>query len=274
MIRSMLAAMAAVLLLLSAPGTANSGGRSIADLNWQFGPTEVQLQGGAIFAVPEGHAFLGEADTRIMQEMMQNLPTPGETMFAPESLAWFAMFRFEDVGYVEDSEQIDAAAILTSVRDGQREANKELARRGWSTLSIDGWAHPPRYDRSSQRLEWAIQATNQAEGHKIVNYNTRVLGRRGFLKVVLVVSPEELGETVPVFKQTLLGLRFRAGEDYASYRAGDKTAQYGLAALIAGGAAAVATKGGGKGLFKAIIAGVAAVAWAVWAGAKKLFGKK
>jgi uncharacterized membrane-anchored protein len=75
------------------------------------------------------------------------------------------------------------------------------------------------------------------------------------------------------------GFQFTAGEDYSSFRAGDKVAEYGLIALVAGGAGAVAAKTGllsavvvffKKGA-KLIVVGVAALA----AFLKKLFsGKK
>ena len=58
----------------------------------------------------------------------------------------------------------------------------------------------------------------------------------------------------------------------AEFQPGDKVAKYGLAALVAGGAAAAVVKG--KGLFKiigiAILAGLAAVGSFF----KKIFGKK
>jgi uncharacterized membrane-anchored protein len=55
----------------------------------------------------------------------------------------------------------------------------------------------------------------------------------------------------------LNGYSFNAGESYAEYRPGDKVAEYGLAALIVGGAAAVAAK---KGLF-GVLATFLAAAW-------------
>jgi uncharacterized membrane-anchored protein len=47
------------------------------------------------------------------------------------------------------------------------------------------------------------------------------------------------------------------GERYAEFKQSDRVAEFGLAALIAGGAAALATKKG----FWAIIAGFLAAAW-------------
>jgi uncharacterized membrane-anchored protein len=59
------------------------------------------------------------------------------------------------------------------------------------------------------------------------------------------------------FKDKLSGFDFNQGERYSEYRQGDKVAEYGLAALIVGGATAVAAK---KGFFTVILAFLAG-AW-------------
>ncbi len=67
---------------------------------------------------------------------------------------------------------------------------------------------------------------------------------------------------------------WKAGESYAEFREGDKVAEYGLAALIAGGAAAVAIKTGFLAKFlKPIIIGVIALFGAIASFFKKLFGR-
>ncbi len=79
-------------------------------------------------------------------------------------------------------------------------------------------------------------------------------------------------------KMCLQILTLIRGETYAEFKPGDKVAEYGLAALILGGAAAVATKKG----FWAIIAGAAVAFWkliagvviALFAGIGRVFKKK
>ncbi len=85
----------------------------------------------------------------------------------------------------------------------------------------------------------------------------------------LVVSPEKLAAALPEFDSLLAGYAFQPGKKYSEFRAGDRVAKYGLAALVTGGAAAVAAKAGlFKKLWKLIVVAV------VGAGAlvKKLFG--
>jgi uncharacterized membrane-anchored protein len=82
------------------------------------------------------------------------------------------------------------------------------------------------------------------------------------MKAILVSDPEMLEADTKEFKTILKGFTYNSGESYAEFRSGDKVAEYGLAALILGGAAAVATKKG----FWAAIAGFFAAFWKVIVG--------
>jgi uncharacterized membrane-anchored protein len=135
--------------------------------------------------------------------------------------------------------------------------NEERKKKGWATLEIDGWYLKPHYDKEKKLLEWAFTATNSDDKTQIVNYCTRVLGRTGVMKVTLVTSTENIASAIVDFKEKLSVFEFNAGEKYTEFKQGDKVAEYGLAALILGGAAAVATKKG----FWAVLAGLFAGLW-------------
>jgi len=227
----------------------------IAELDWKIGPTEGSIGKEAKIQVPEGYVFLGSRDTKKLMEMMQNVPGDNEYVFAPDDLSWFSVFTFNPVGYVEDNETLDAEALLDSVTQGTEQGNIERRKRGWGTMTILGWRFEPRYDQQSKLLEWAFLAKDDNSSDLIVNYNTRILGRTGVMEVVLVADPESLDASVSTFKTSIDGYSFVPGERYADYRKGDRMAEFGLAALVAGGVAAVATK---KGVWAAIVAFVLA----------------
>jgi uncharacterized membrane-anchored protein len=69
---------------------------------------------------------------------------------------------------------------------------------------------------------------------------------------------------------SLSNLTFDSGQQYSEFRPGDKVAEYGLAALVVGGAAAVAVKSG-AGFFKVIGVGVLALVGAAWGFFKRIF---
>jgi uncharacterized membrane-anchored protein len=232
-------------------------GQAMAELDWVGGPAEVGIASIARVSLPSEYSYLDSDDTAVLMEMFQNPTSAAEYFVGPDDLRWWAVFSFEDTGYINDDEEIDADDLLKSLRAGNEYANEERRSRGWSELEITGWQYPPFYEENSNRLAWAIRA--ESDGETIVNYNTRLLGRKGVMSAVLVANPETLDASVQEFRQLLTSFNYDEGHRYAEYLPGDKVAAYGLAALVTGGAAAaVAKSGAGKGLFKLI--GVAALA--------------
>lgn len=237
----------ATLCLLAAPAKAQeeSQANPIAQLPWVLGPAVGKIGTRATIDVPEGYAFLGVEGTRSLNQLLENPPDSRETYtLAPQDLSWIGFFSFQDMGYVKDDEKVDADQVLESVRDGTKQGNEERRSRGWDTLRIIGWSFEPQYDAQLKALEWAILAETETSKDKIVNYNTRVLGRRGVMEIVLVADPETLQPAIADFKRLMPGYNFVAGEKYSEFRPGDHVAEIGLAALITGGAAAVASKKG------------------------------
>jgi uncharacterized membrane-anchored protein len=250
--------------------------KALDSLQWVKGPTTVEVEGKSLLAVPEGFVFLDSANTDKYLELNQNLAGGSEVLVAPEDLHWVAYLSFDGDGYVKDDEKIDAAELLKAMQKGTEQSNEERRKRGWQELHVVDWAIPPAYNSDNKRLEWATLLESQ--GNRNVNFSTKVLGRRGHTSVILVSSAEGLAIARPELEQVLAGYSFKQGETYGDWIPGDKVAEYGLAALVLGGAAAVATK---KGLW-AVLAGFLATGWkflaagavAATAGFRKFFGKK
>jgi uncharacterized membrane-anchored protein len=249
-------------------------------LNWVYGPRAIAIGGNSTLSLPEGYVYLDAPNTTKFEELGENLSGGKEVLIAPKSLQWGAYLVFEDQGYVKDDEKIDADAILKTLKDNTEASNAERGRRGWPELHITGWSIPPAYNATTKRLEWATLL--QSRGHEATNFFTKVLGRRGFMTIILVSSPDKTNAAVADLDHVLTGYHFNSGESYADWRPGDKVAEYGLTGLIVGGAVAAAVKTGLlKGLWKFLVAGVAAMwkllvaaAVAVAAGLKSLFKRK
>ena len=242
------------------------------DLGWVQGPTAVAITDRATLQLPEGYVYLGADDTRVLMELMENPSSAEEFYVAPIDADWFVVFDYDDTGHIEDDEDLDSSALLTSLRQGNDQANEERRRRGWQELNILGWQYEPFYEPDTQRLAWAILA--ESGGEQVVNYNTRLLGRTGVMSAVLVADPSELDSSIKQLKTALDGFAYNQGQRYAEFRPGDKLAAYGLGALIAGGtAAAVVSSGAGKALFKLIGVAVVGAFAAVSAFFRRVFGK-
>jgi uncharacterized membrane-anchored protein len=247
------------------PSTQNDVWTQIEKLDWNLGPAQGGIAGVATVTVPKGSAFLGSAGTRRFLELQGNLGSDGGYTFAPTDISWFAVFSFDPSGYVSDDEKIDPDALLEILKKNNVEGNEERKRRGLETLVLEDWYVVPHYDVQTKRLEWGTKLRHPSGG-VTVNYSIRLLGRAGVMSAVLVSDPASLDKDIKSFKAALAGFDFIQGQKYSEFRSGDKVAEYGLAALIVGGAAAVAVKSGAfKALGKFLIFGVFGGLAAAWA---------
>jgi len=241
------------------------------EVQWTKGPATANLGPIAEIRLPKDYIAASGDDTRRLMEAMENPPTGIEVGFvAPQTFKWFVVFEFDDIGYVKDDEKgsLDADAMLAAIKKGTEAGNKERAKRGWPPITIVGWERPPHYNPETQNLQWAVRA--RSEDDLVVNYNTRLLGRKGVMRVTLVTDPSRLPEVLPEFGALLKGFSFTRGNRYAEWVAGDKVAQYGLTALVVGGATAVAAKTGLlKSLWKILVAAAVGAAALL----RSLFGR-
>jgi len=243
-------------------------------LDWTFGPAQGDIATVASISVPRDSVFLGSAGSRRFLELQGNLGGDGNYTFAPSSLSWFAVFNFDPSGYVKDDETLDPEALLSILKTNNVSGNEERKRRGLQTLVLEGWYIAPHYDVQTKRLEWATRLREETGG-VTVNYTIRLLGRTGVMNAILVSSPSSLDSDIKAFKASLANFAFKQGQRYSEFRAGDKVAEYGLAALIVGGAAAAAAKSGAfKAFGKFIMFGVFGGLAAAWAGIRRFFSRR
>ncbi|MHB8884344.1 MAG: DUF2167 domain-containing protein [Methylovirgula sp.] len=257
--------------------------RALRALNWKFAPQVGNIGDEATIALSPDVALLGAADTNRFLELNKDLPCNQVNCYAlvAQSLRWFAIFSFDPTGYVKDDERIDADALLKILKEQNSVALEQKRQRGLPLLYLDGWYIPPHYDTLTKRLEWGTRIRGE-NGAIAVNYAIRLLGRDGVMSAVLVSDPGSLNADLKSFKLALQNFTFNGGKTYAEFREGDKVSEYGLTALIVGGAAAAAAKTGvGKGLFaagagliKALAFGVLAFLASIWKFIKGLFSKK
>lgn len=230
---------------------------------WKPGPAHVDLGHELGLELPEHYMFLPPAAASKVLEQMGSFHNEDVLGLATstDDAEWFVVISYDAAGFVKDDEAVDADALLGDMRDALDEANDEREEHGFERLALDGWAEPPRYDRDRHNLVWALVVS----GHdgKSVNYNTRVLGRRGYASLNLVTDPSTLAQFKPDAEALLRSTSFGPGARYEEFDAGsDETAEYGLAGLIAAGAGVGAGKLVKLGLlakfWKVILLGLAA----------------
>jgi len=300
MLRRLLPAVLAAIALGTIAGTAGAqeetdsakSVRLYQSIRWQDAGSTGKLGDVGILKVPEGCRFTEAEGAHTFMILSENTPS-GQEVGAlycgtpeegnPEEIHhWFVTYEYEPSGYVKDDEKssLDAAKMLATLREGQAEGNKERRRQGWDELTLDGWIREPYYDEKTNNLTWAMRVISPNDTS--VNHSVRLLGRRGVLKVDLVSAPATFEQALPAFNDLVASTRFVPGQRYSEWRDGDKIAEYGLTALVAGGAGAAAMKLGLFGKLWKVIASVLVAAWkaiavaaaAIAAKFKSWFGKK
>ena len=238
-------------------------------LDWHRGPATENIASKATIKTVADLSFLDEANSKRFLELTGNVPEDGNFIIVSDSDEWWATFSFDPSGYVKDDEKIDADELLATLKSSDEPSNEYRRQLGLDELHTEGWAVPPHYDTQTRQLEWGVKL--RSKDSSTVNYTVRLLGRTGVMNATLVADPESLEKDIPSFKASLAGFAFNPGETYAEYREGDRVAEYGLAALVVGGAAAIAAKTGFLAKFwKLILLGGAALIGLLG----KVFGRK
>jgi uncharacterized membrane-anchored protein len=259
-----------------------SAGTLHAELHPLKGPATGQIGDMAEIKVPEGYEFFPKDDMKEFMEKTHNLYSGDElgVLYSSSESGFMALFTFEDTGYIKDAEKekLDADAMWKQMVENEKDANEERKKKGWEEMHLVQWAEAPRYNPDTQRLEWA--ETIEEKGQQFVNYNTKILGRKGVMRVIVVPHGEDWKAMLTPLNSSLDGFSYTSGNKYSEWKTGDKVAEFGLAALVVGGAAAVAAKTGllGKlgGFFALLLAKMGKLIIVVFAGLaaffKKLFG--
>ena len=256
----------------------------VKELNYQQG--EITLRGGlAKLNVPKEFNFLSPDDAQTVLVKLWGNP-PGEKtlgMLMPadktplDKSCWVVTISFAEDGYVKDNDanKINYEDLLKKMQKSVHEANAERKKKGYPSAELVGWAAPPRYDAVAHKLYWAKELKFGGAPEDTLNYNIRMLGRRGVLVLNAVASMNQLNAIEEQTPKILDMVNFNDGNRYADFDPkADKVATYGLAALVAGGIAAK------LGLFKMLFVFLLAIKKfliiafiAVVACCKKLFSK-
>lgn len=232
----------------------------------------------ATIHIPEGYRFLEGADAAKLMEAYGNLPDNYEGLIAVNDLDWLVLFEFDNSGYVKDDEKddLDPDKLLKTLQADQEASNTYREQQGLQPMYIDGWAVEPRYNQITNNLEWGLLLRSGSSA-QFVNYKTKLLGRDGLMDVTLICDLQGLQAILPAYQDLLLGHQYKEGRSYGEYRKGDKLAEYGLTALIAGGAAYGAAKLGLLGsvmvFFKKFLKFIVIGLVAIGVGIKKFFAR-
>ena len=255
----------------------------------ELGPKKIEIGDDLVLDLPANMAFVNREEGKKLMEKMGNRTddTLRGLVFGREK-SWVMVFEYVGDGYVKDDDAADLKPndILESIKEGTEKENEFRKEKGIPAIHADGWTEPPHYERAVHHLIWGIRGKDDGGKIASINFYTRVLGRRGYIALNLMDDPETIDAAKVDGLALLRATTFKQGSRYEDFDKGkDKVAEYGLAALVLGGAGAAAlklakigllAKFGGKLIAILIAAKKLVVLFLVGIGAwfKKMFGSK
>ncbi|QDW20585.1 DUF2167 domain-containing protein [Flavobacterium sp. KBS0721] len=240
-------------------------------------------EGEGTLNVPKGFKFLNAAQT---QDVLSNLWGNPEDKSILGSLvpdgkgvthsnSWMFVISYQGDGFVKDDDagDIDYDDLLKTMKEDVQAENEERKKGGYPEVQLVGWASKPYYDNNLKVLHWAKELKFGTDEANTLNYDLRVLGRKGMYNISAVAGMSELAEVKASIPGILKSVEFNQGHKYLDFDADtDTVAAWTIGGLVAGkvlakvGFFAILAKFG-----KIIVIGIIAA----FAGLKKfLFGKK
>jgi uncharacterized membrane-anchored protein len=153
---------------------------------------EIVLKGGiAKLNIPEEFGYLNPEQSKFVLEDLWKNPS-GEAplgMIFPSNLnplsddAWGIEITYNEDGYVkdDDAEDINYDDLLKQIKEAMQNENPERIKQGYSSIEMIGWAENPTYDKQTHKLYWAKELKFGTDSIHTLNYNVRILGRKGVL---------------------------------------------------------------------------------------------
>ena len=154
---------------------------------------------------------------------------------------WGVIVTYDKDGHVKDNDAdtIDYADLLKDMQQSIADNNPEREKAGYAPMTLVGWAEKPSYDKANHKLYWAKELRSGTDKENGLNYNIRVLGREGVLVLNAIAGMAQIAQVKEEMKKVTAFTDFTPGHRYADFNSNtDKVAEYGLAALVAGGVAA------------------------------------
>jgi uncharacterized membrane-anchored protein len=213
-------------------------------MKWQTGA--INLEGSFVkLNVPEGFKYLNTTQSKyVLTEVWGNPPREDVLgMLFPESGGPFAdssyafVVSYEAIGYVKDGDAADINYddLLKEMQKEEVETNKERAKQGYETVHIVGWASKPFYDPTHKILHWAKNIKFGNAEDNTLNYEVRVLGRKGVFSMNAVASMSELNLVKADIDKILKIASFSDGYAYKDFDSNiDEVAAWTIGGLVAG----------------------------------------
>lgn len=199
----------------------------------------------ATIDVPAGFKFLDAPQSQYVLENLWGNPPDKDIlgMLFPEKLnpldssSWAFVVTFTDMGYVkdDDADKINYTDLLKEMKEDTKASSEARVSEGYEPIELINWASPPFYDKERKALHWAKEIRFGTGLSNTLNYDVRLLGRKGVLSFNAVGSMEQLPDVKPQINNLIAATTFKEGHRYADFDPSiDKFAAVTIGGLVAG----------------------------------------
>jgi uncharacterized membrane-anchored protein len=214
------------------------------EIKYQTG--SVDLNAEISLNIPSGYKFMPKADAEfVVYDFWGNPRRDGvlgmivkqDYSLLDSNATWAFVVSYENSGYVkdEDADKIDYEEMMTEMQESEAEENKERKTSGYPSIHIVGWATHPFYDKQNNILHWAKSIKFGDSEDTTLNYDVRILGRKGILSLNAVGTLTQLDDIKKHVPEIIHIASFKKGSSYSDFDPSmDKVAAYTIGGLVAG----------------------------------------
>jgi len=199
----------------------------------------------AVLQVPASYRYLSAKQSQYVLSQLWGNPPDSTTlgMLFPENTGPLdenthaIEISYSEEGYIndDDAEDLEYDDLLKEMQGDVRDGNPARAQAGYPTVELIGWASPPYYDAKNHKLHWAKELKFQESESNTLNYNIRILGRKGYLVLNVIGDMSVLPAVKKGIDPVLASVNFTEGNRYHDFNPEiDQVAAYGVGGLIAG----------------------------------------
>lgn len=196
--------------------------------------------------VPNGFKYLNpEQAEKVLVDLWGNPKSENLTLgfILPENQGVLSQngyvfnIQYDEIGYVkdDDADDIDYDDLLTQMKEETVEENKARKEEGYEQINIVGWAAKPFYDEERKILHWAKEIKFGSSEINTLNYNVRILGRKGVLVLNAIATKADLPLVQKDINKVLDIVQFNEGYKYKDFDSSvDEVAAWTIGGLVAG----------------------------------------
>jgi uncharacterized membrane-anchored protein len=213
-------------------------------LTYQEGTISLENGIGSL-TVPEGFRFLDATQAAYILHNLWGNPEDPTTLglIVPSQYkvmdqdSWVFVVSYEEMGFVkdDDAEDIEYDELLAEMKEDTQAANEQRLKEGYDHITLVGWAAQPFYDKDKKVLHWAKELSFGESEENTLNYNIRILGRKGVVILNAISSMKQLPEVQNHIDPMLAAFTYADGNQYDDFNPElDEVAAWTIGGLVAG----------------------------------------